>query len=82
MAYNLKCSNLVNILVGVVIVDIKNFCGLNNRQQLKTLLNDAKWLLMLISSLYLSVLLVRWGLSKNGDNNLKGDRKRELSPKK
>ena len=39
---------------------------LNNRQQLKTLLNDAGFSLLLISSLYLCIELIRWGLSKNG----------------
>jgi len=37
---------------------------LNNRQQLKTLLNDAGFSLLLISSLYLCIELIRWGLSK------------------
>lgn len=39
MVYSLKCLRILEILVGVVIVVIKNPKGLNNRQRLETILD-------------------------------------------
>ena len=46
---------------------IKKISGSNRRQRLKTLLNDAKWLLLVISAVYTFVELGRVAFAKNGE---------------